>query len=221
VVDVLSFTTTLTVAIDAGTNVLPYRWNDATAAQYAREHDAVLAVARSQAKPGQISLSPVSLRQGQPPARLVLPSPNGSTIAHELGRSTGTCLGASLRNAGAVADWISNRHGADEPAVAVIAAGERWPDGSLRPAVEDLWGAGAVLAALEACGWQDLSPEAQMAAAAWNAVAGRRLRAALLGCASGQELAAAGFEGDVLIAAEFDQSASVPLLADGGFAPAS
>jgi len=221
VVDVLSFTTTLTVAVDAGTSVLPYRWNDATAAQYAREHDAVLAVARSQAKPGQISLSPLSLRQGQPPARLVLPSPNGSTIAHELGRSTGTCLGASLRNAGAVADWISNRHGADGPAVAVVAAGERWPDGSLRPAVEDLWGAGAVLAALEARGWRDLSPEAQMAAAAWNAVAGRRLRAALLGCASGRELAAAGFEGDVLIAAEFDQSASVPLLADGGFAPAS
>lgn len=36
VVDVLSFTTTLSVAIDSGTVVLPYRWNDATVRAYAR-----------------------------------------------------------------------------------------------------------------------------------------------------------------------------------------
>ena len=58
-------------------------------------------------------------------------------------------VGASLRNAAAVASWIAREHDADDTVVAVVAAGERWPDGTLRPAVEDLWGAGAVLAALE------------------------------------------------------------------------
>ena len=46
----------------------------------------------------------------------------------------------------AVARWLQARGGT----VAVVAAGERWPDGSLRPAAEDLWGAGAVLAGEDA-----------------------------------------------------------------------
>ncbi|MCZ0982060.1 hypothetical protein O1L60_32680 [Streptomyces diastatochromogenes] len=49
VVDVLSFTTAVGVAVEGGTAVLPYRWKDATAAAYAREKDAVLAVGRREA----------------------------------------------------------------------------------------------------------------------------------------------------------------------------
>ncbi len=141
VVDVLSFTTTVTVALDAGIAVLPFRWGDHVAAErYARQHDAALAVGRARAAAGQISLSPASIRHAPPPARLVLPSPNGSTIAYELADRAGTCLAASLRNAAAVATWITERHDPAITTAAVIAAGERWPDGSLRPAVEDLWG---------------------------------------------------------------------------------
>jgi 2-phosphosulfolactate phosphatase len=55
--------------------------------------------------------------------RLVLPSPNGSSIAYALGSSAGICLGASLRNARAVAGWIADNH-TQETVVAVIAAGE-------------------------------------------------------------------------------------------------
>ncbi|MFE4594356.1 2-phosphosulfolactate phosphatase [Streptomyces laurentii] len=47
VVDVLSFTTAVGVAVEAGSAVHPYRWRDASAATYAREKDAVLAVLRA------------------------------------------------------------------------------------------------------------------------------------------------------------------------------
>jgi len=53
--------------------------------------------------------------------------------------------------------------------VAVIASGERWPDGSLRPALEDLLGAGAVLAALRKQHAGPLSPEAAEAADCFEA----------------------------------------------------
>jgi 2-phosphosulfolactate phosphatase len=216
VIDVLSFTTTLTVALDGGTTVLPYRWNDSNAANFARQHDAVLAVGRSKAEAGQISLSPATLRTARPPERLVLPSPNGSTIAHHLSERAHTVLGASLRNASAVAQWISDHHDPATSRVAVIAAGERWPDDSLRPGVEDLWGAGALIAALRVRGWTSYSPEAQTAAAAWTSVAAEAV-AALSDCASGRELIDLGYDHDVAIAAEVDQSGTVPLLHEHQF----
>ena len=219
VVDVLSFTTTLSVALDAGTVVLPCRWKDGPAVTYAAEHDAVLAVSRGEAGPGDISLSPQSIRDAPPVARLVLPSPNGSTICHHLASGGTVVLGASLRNADAVAGWIAARHDAATTTLAVIAAGEHWPSGGLRPAVEDLWGAGAVLHRLHALGWTGMSPEAEVARDAFAAVRDRlpeRLRA----CASGRELTGHGFAGDVGIAAEIDRSRSVPLLDGHGFMPA-
>jgi len=219
VVDVLSFTTTLTVALDRGTVVLPYRWNDDGAADYARQHDAVLAVGRSAATAGQISLSPGTVRNASPPTRLVLLSPNGSTIAHDLAETGVTCVGASLRNASAVAEWISRHHDPATATVAVIAAGERWPDGSLRPAVEDLWGAGALITALHTHGWPTGSPEAQAAAAAWQCIS-TDVTSALFASASGRELADQGYAEDVTIAAEVDRSHSVPLLCNHRFVAA-
>jgi 2-phosphosulfolactate phosphatase len=166
VVDVLSFTTTLTVAVERGIAVLPYRWRDDSAAAVARSHGAALAVGRSQAGPGRISLSPDTVLRARGVERLVLPSPNGSTVAARLAGTGATVVGVSLRNAAAAAAWVRRRAG-DRP-VAVVAAGERWNDGPLRPAVEDLWGAGAFIAAL---GTGGASPEARAAAAAYREIA--------------------------------------------------
>jgi 2-phosphosulfolactate phosphatase len=208
VVDVLSFTTTLSVAQDAGALVLPHPWREG-ASVFARAHDATLALDRSQAGEGQVSLSPASMRRGaRPGQRIVLPSPNGATLTHRLAGSGSRCVGACLRNATAVAAWIAAQE-ADR--IAVIAAGEAWPDGSLRPAVEDLWGAGAVIGALGDHRIGPLSTEARTAASAYAAaVAG--ISAALRGCASGRELIGSGFGEDVQIAGEIYTSASVPLL---------
>ncbi|MDI9952855.1 2-phosphosulfolactate phosphatase [Rhodococcus sp. IEGM 1305] len=220
VVDVLSFTTTLTVAVDAGIDVLPYRWNDDSSERYARDSDAVLAVGRNRAANGQISLSPNTIRRTAAPRRLVLPSPNGSTISFELGTGIGVCVGASLRNATAVADWIA-RHCTSTSVVSVIAAGEKWPGGELRPAIEDLWGAGAVLSALTAIGrGADASPEALAAMTAWRGVADT-LPQSLAACASGRELRASGYPQDVVIAAEVDRSTAVPVLEDRVFRAAA
>ena len=212
VVDVLSFTTAVTVAVDNGIEVLPYRWRDESAATFAQQHNATLAVGRSQ---DGISLSPVTIRRAQNIKRLVLPSPNGSTISQQLQDSGSTVLAVSLRNAAAAASYVATQLAADQTVVA-IAAGERWKDGSLRPAVEDLWGAGAFLAALADSGIGPLSPEARAAAAAYREVAGE-LPGLLYECAGGRELTAYGFEEDVAIAAEVGASQSVPVLRGGVF----
>lgn len=220
VVDVLSFTTSVSIAVERGATVLPYRWGDGTAPAYADAHEAVLAGGRRSAlSDGAPSLSPASLVELADVDRLVLPSPNGSTIALALAESGTTVVAASLRNASAVAAWLAPRV---DRAVALVPAGERWPDGSLRPAVEDLWGAGAVLSALVrrpgvSLG-EGLSPEARAAAAAYDAVRSRgtgALADELAACASGRELVEAGFARDVALSAELDASPVVPVLRPG------
>jgi 2-phosphosulfolactate phosphatase len=215
VVDVLSFTTTLCVAVERGMTVLPHRWRDERAAAYAEERDATLAVGRLEARSlpagAGVSLSAAAMAQVSGVQRIVLPSPNGSSISFGLADSGAQVVGACLRNRSAVAALLTERleRGAT---VAVVAAGERWPDDTLRPAVEDLWGAGAVLALLDA----DLSPEARLAAEAFRAVEDT-LAAAVHGCASGLELTVATFGEDVEVAAELDVADVVPLLEGGEF----
>ncbi|MET9672174.1 2-phosphosulfolactate phosphatase [Streptomyces sp. NPDC006482] len=215
VVDVLSFTTAVGVAVEGGAAVHPYRRRDATAVAYARERDAVLAVGRSEATEAHPwSLSPAALRAAPMPDRLVLPSPNGSTIAAEAASGGATVVAASLRNRTAVARWLTDRgYGSEDRPIAVIASGERWPDGSLRPALEDLLGAGAVLSALVGTGTP--TPEAAAAATLWAAT--EDPVAALHCCDSGRELYEYGFPQDVAVAAETDSSTAVPVLVDGAF----
>jgi 2-phosphosulfolactate phosphatase len=223
VVDVLSFTTTLTVAVERGMAVHPYAWRDERAVEHAAQLGAVLAVGRFEqpsAGPPAVTLSPAAMSRVEGVERIVLPSPNGSTICAALAGSGATVVGACLRNRRALARWLAPRV-AEGAVVAVVPAGERWPDGSLRPAVEDLWGAGAVLAALGDLGVTGLSAEAAFARDAFLAVSGSpgaSLADSLADCAGGRELAAVGFAADVAMAAELDVSEAVPVLgADGAF----
>ena len=217
VVDVLSFTTSLSVGIDAGAEVFPYRWDSESAEEFAEQHFATLAVNRSRACRGHVSLSPGTIRAATDLVRLVLPSPNGSSLSFQLADAGAEVVGACLRNRMATARWLTDRLEEQPDAViAVIAAGERWSDGSLRPAVEDLWGAGAVIDALQDALTTSFSREAEAAAAAFRNVQSD-IGPALMESSSGQELIAAGFIDDVAVAAELDESNNVPVLKDGTF----
>jgi len=207
VVDVLSFCTSVTVAVERGAKVWPHTGGE-EAQRLARQIDAVLAGHRS-SHDGP-TLSPASLLELDEESRLILPSPNGSSIAHAAANGGLPVVAACLRNAAAVA-----RHVRDVERIGVVPAGERWGDGSLRPCYEDWVGAGAVVERLLG---QDpavrLSAEAEAAALAFRAL--RPLEE----CASGEELVDKGFAEDVRIASELDVSAVVPVLLDGCFVPA-
>jgi 2-phosphosulfolactate phosphatase len=146
VVDVLSFSTAVDVALARGAAIAPFAWMDERAVAYAQKIDAYLAVGRTEVSDDHpYSLSPVSIQQLPRGARLVLPSPNGAAICADMATAGVPVLTACLRNATAVAAAALTLG----ETVGVIAAGERWPDGTLRPALEDLAGAGAVLTALD------------------------------------------------------------------------
>ncbi|MGC4093281.1 MAG: 2-phosphosulfolactate phosphatase [Polyangiaceae bacterium] len=209
IVDVLSFSTCVSIAVDRGAAVLPFRWDAEAARVFASEQGAVLAARRSE--PGAYSLSPQSLLSLPEGTRLVLPSPNGSTLA-TVAASMGSVIAGCFRNRSAAAQFAATTRSP----VAVIAAGEKWSDGSIRPCLEDLCGAGAIIAALPG----SCSPEASAAAAAFSAM-GSQVEERLLDCASGRELVERGFAEDVRLAAALDVSSSVPTLCAGVFVRAA
>lgn len=223
IVDVLSFSTSVTIAVDRGMTVFPYPWKGDRAAEFAIEHDAVLAVGRLEdtkaAGATPLSLSPAGLLTAEPVQRLVLPSPNGSTIAAALRDTDSLVAIGCVRNATAVSQRLADAIDQDR-SVAVIAAGERWEyDDSFRPALEDQLGAGAILAGLRNRGFADrMSPESLAAATLFDSLKDD-LTAMLHEAVSGRELAAKGFASDVDAAAERDVTSVVPMLVDGAFGP--
>ena len=200
IVDVLSFSTAVDIAVANGASILPCRRNHDSAARFAAEKRALLAAGR--AAPGGYSLSPASLRSIPAGTLLVLPSPNGAALSLHAGGVP--AFTGCLRNAPAVARHVS-RLGAR---IAVIPAGERWDDDTLRPAWEDLIGAGAVLSQLPG----KRSPEAELAVAAFERFR-PNLYQALSDTGSGRELRERGFACDLAIAAEYAVSSAVPFLA--------
>jgi 2-phosphosulfolactate phosphatase len=164
VVDVLSFSTAVDVAVSRGAQVFPSRFKSlAESAQIATMYDALLAVPRRErSETSPYTLSPSTLDALPRGARLVLPSPNGARcVRAAYDRRVPLVVVGCLRNARAVAAFARTRAGR-KGAIAVIAAGERWTDGSLRPSVEDDLGAGAIVAALDLDA--TFSPEARYAA---------------------------------------------------------
>jgi 2-phosphosulfolactate phosphatase len=198
VVDVFSFTTCVDIAVSRGAAILPFAWNGDGAAEFAQAQRAELAGKRRRA---QYSLAPESYLTAPAGLRCVLPSPNGAQVTLAAAPSVPVLVAGCLRNARAVAA-AARKLGST---FNVVPAGERWTDGSLRPALEDWIGAGAILQSLGV----DRSPEAEAAVALFER-SRDALAATLDRCGSGRELDGRGHHQDVLIATELDVSSTVP-----------
>jgi 2-phosphosulfolactate phosphatase len=208
VVDVLSFSTCVDIAVARGASVFPFASGDRDAAAgMAEARSAEVAGPRGSTK-HRYSLSPASLAAIASQTKLMLPSPNGSSIC--AAACVVPVLAGCLRNAAAVAARAAEL--SQGGAIAVIPAGERWPDGGLRPAIEDLIGAGAILDELDvAC-----SPEAEIARQVFHN-SRSKLAELIRGSVSGQELISRGYPDDVEFAIEHNVSDAAPLLVDGAF----
>ena len=204
VIDVLSFSTSVVLACEKGATVWPHPGGE-QAHTLARSLEAVLAGGRTH-REGP-SLSPSSMVELSQGARLVLPSPNGSAITHALRGTSCAVVAGCLLNAAAVARFVQGFR-----RVLLVPGGERWPDGSLRFAYEDLVGAGAVAdRLLELAPGVQLSPEADVARLAFQH------RQPLSLTPSAIELVERDFADDVQLASQLDASATVPVLRDGHF----
>lgn len=209
VVDVLSFSTCVDVAVGRGVAILPYRWKDASAESFAASELAELARPRGQ---GRYSLSPASFQDAPPGTRCVLPSPNGATLSLRAAETGAAVLAGCLRNAAAVAKAAQ----ALGVTFNLCPAGERWSDGTLRFAVEDWLAAGAILRHLPG----RRSSEAEAAVAAFERRQGTILEA-LMASSSGRELIELSFQIDIECAARVEASARVPRLVGNSFVDVS
>jgi len=154
-------------------------------------------------------------------------SRNGAAVA--AASSAATVLVGGIRNAAAVAravQTIQERRQA-RTSVAIIAAGELDDTGTLRFAVEDQLGAGAIVSALTARGIDHTAPDAAVAAEGFHALRGA-VRHMVGASGSGRELAVgvaatARIEASGLVptsvadAAALDAVDVVPVLRDGSF----
>ncbi len=204
IVDVLSFSTSVDIAVSQGAMIFPYEHRNEQASVFAAEIGAELSVKRGAVG---YSLSPLSMMRIPHGTRFVLVSPNGAALSLSTGDVPTTITGC-LRNARAVAEaaqWVGKR-------ISVIPAGERWEDGTLRLAFEDLIGAGAILSSLKG----NFSPEARGAVGVFHDLQAD-IPILLKQCISGKELIERGYEQDILLAAELNASSTVPVLSNGAF----
>jgi 2-phosphosulfolactate phosphatase len=205
IVDVLSFSTSVTVAVARGAAVWPHSGHE-RAEQLARAIGATLVRGRNM-REGR-TLSPASLLDVEQDERLIMPSANGSVISHAALMAGLTVVAGSLRNASAVAKWLDGRF----ESVGLVPAGEQWADGSMRVCYEDLVGAGAIASRIRDLGVKaEFTPDVDAAAAAFDH------RQSLADVPSGQELVERGFADDVVLAEMVDADAVVPVLRDGRY----
>lgn len=205
IVDILSFSTSVDIAVSNGATVIPYLFDSKKAFDFSLSVNAILAE-RDRKVPGKFSLSPSSLINIPQHTRLVLPSPNGSSLSLSAVNSFTLC--GCIRNAKAVAEFAMSKG----KRISVIPAGEKWPDGSLRTAFEDLAGAGAIISYLKG----ELSPESIASAAVYQDIK-NELLINIKNCSSGKELIERGFETDIDLACVLNVSNSVPGLVNGEY----
>lgn len=196
IVDVMSFSTCVSVAVDNGAQIYPYPWKGASARGYANNIGAQVDSFDRLSAAEDFSLSPASIRKTKEGEKRVLPSPNGSAISF-LARGVDahvTVFSGCFRKLTQIAMTCR-----DFDRSLIVPCGERGPNGTLRPAIEDYAAAGGIIAAI---GRDRCSPEAEGAVAAWQQLNVSSLRE----CASALELQQRGFQEDIDLCLELDSA---------------
>ncbi|HET9171433.1 MAG TPA: 2-phosphosulfolactate phosphatase [Actinospica sp.] len=220
VVDVLSFSTTLSIAASRDFTCLVYSGAEIESlggpAMAAIRLGARPLSRRRRVEPGQVSLSPASLLEADPGQRVIFTSLNGASVVSAAAKAPALLIG-SPRNATACAAVAAElMTGVRAGRITVVPCGEHWSSTDpategTRPAAEDWLGAGAVCEGLAARGYS-LSAEARLAAASWSQPTAL---ADVAECISARELRAAGFATDVTLALEVDADRKVPVRISG------
>jgi 2-phosphosulfolactate phosphatase len=215
IVDVLAFSTSVVLTTTRGGTALSYSAAELDEMGGRAEAAALLnaeVVAKDRAATtARFSLSPATLSAVTPGDRLIFTSLNGAACTSAAASAPVVLIGA-LINASATARAVRAiiSDGAAQRCT-IVPCGERWtsvsgePD-SLRPSIEDLLGAGAIVSAISEL---RVSAEATVAAAAFERTASS-VDDALRRCVSGRELIERGFPDDVELAGQVDVSGSVP-----------
>jgi len=218
VVDVLSFSTSVTIAVGRGLRCLvvpgpllaELGGPDVVAARFGVRS----AATKRTPGPDRLSLSPASLLTVEPGADLLVTSLNGAAVVAAAAAAPRVLVGC-LRNASAVARIaVDTLRAGTAGRVSVVACGEQWttitdgrPDAQgLRPGTEDWVGAGLICERLARAGLR-LSSEARLAAAAMGdlgVVAGL-----VAETVSARELTHRGFASDVALAIAVDVDSAV------------
>lgn len=139
----------------------------------------------------------------------------GADLARAAAGAGAHVVVGGLRNAAAVAAHVLDRQRArgERTSISILAVGAPGDSGTdaTRFAVDDLLGAGAVIAALGDLGIDHASPEAAVAGEGFRALGGA-VRHLLTASGAGRALAAEGGRDDVLAAATRDAASVVPVL---------
>lgn len=214
-VDVFSFSTTLSIAVSRDFTCLVYSGAEiealgGPAAAAIRLGTKPICRGR-RAGPGEVSLSPSSLRSAEPGQRVVFTSLNGASVVAAASKAPALLIGG-LRNATSAAQLTARLVGTTRAGrVTVVACAEHWSSvenaTGLRPCIEDWAGAGLLCARLGELGFS-LSAEARMAAAVWDREAA--VLDALADCISARELRAGGYVSDIELALQVDADDKVP-----------
>lgn len=193
VVDVMSFSSCVSIAVDNGARIYPFPWKDKSALEYSARRGIRTASFDRRFTGEGYSLSPKSLQHITRGESILLPSPNGSSVSFRARDAGSSVFSGCFRNINATASACRNYK-----RILIIPCGERWPDGSLRPSVEDYVAAGAIISAI---GRKNCSSEAQAAVAAWTFHKKTDL-SLLYECSSAKELKLRGFAEDVALCLE-------------------
>jgi 2-phosphosulfolactate phosphatase len=216
IVDVLSFSSTVISALNYGALIFPYP-PTLDGKDYAKKINAEYILGRAEAsKAGVPTLSPVSFNEQHSNRKYVLSSLNGAFCTWIASNVPALLIG-SLLNASSVAYAANQLRFQTNASITVIPCGEQWSNGreeeeTLRPAIEDYLGAGAILSSLSG----EKSPEAEVCTGAFLH-AKSKLDKLIWECGSGRELRDRGFADDVKHCSRLNVYQIVPILEGNHF----